>query len=81
MTTLKQANRAIANARIPLELERGDGYHYFIYDVPSENIYETVSVYVPYTNAYSLSEWVDQAEYVFDHLKKTLDDRRYYEEH
>ena len=33
MTTLKQANRAIAKAGIPLELERGDGYHYFIYDV------------------------------------------------
>lgn len=65
-TTLKQANRAIAKAGIPLELERGAGYHYFIYDVPSKGYYETVSIYVCYTNTYTAQEWVEQAARVYE---------------
>lgn len=71
-TTLKQANRAIAKAGIPLELERGGGYHYFIYDVPALNIYETVSIYVCYTNTYSPAEWANQAGLVYCNLLDTL---------
>jgi hypothetical protein len=68
-TTLKQANRAIAKAGIPLELERGEGYHYFIYDVPALNIYETVSIYVCYTNTYTAQEWAEQAARVYDQIR------------
>ena len=60
MTTIRQAQRAIDKAGIPLEIVRApEGYHYFIYDVPG--VYETVSVYVPYTNTYSAAEWAEQA--------------------
>lgn len=75
MTTLKQANRAIAKAGIPLELERGDGYHYFIYDVVAEGLYETVSIYVPYTSTYTASEWAQQAAWVYADLCKRLAER------
>ena len=64
-TTLKQANRAIAKAGVPLELERGEGYHYFIRDVPARNIYETSSVYVCYTNTYTAAQWADLAASVY----------------
>lgn len=68
-TTLKQVNRAIAKAGIPLELERGEGYHYFIYDDPARNIYETVSVYVMYTNTYTVAEWTEQAAATYAAIK------------
>tara|TARA_R110000868_G_scaffold19939_6_gene85038 strand:- start:1890 stop:2126 length:237 start_codon:yes stop_codon:yes gene_type:complete len=60
-TTIKQAQRAIDKAGIPLEIVRGEGYHYFIYDVAARNIYETVSIYVPYTKQYTAAEWANQA--------------------
>lgn len=60
--TLKRINSAIRQAGIPLELERGEGYHYFIYDRPDLNIYETESVYVPYTSIYTVAEWVREAQ-------------------
>lgn len=65
MTTIRQAQRAIDKAGIPLEIVRGEGYHYFIYDVPARGLYETVSVYVPYTNTYSAAEWANQAGLVY----------------
>ena len=61
MTTLASANRAIAKAGIPLELVRGDGYHYFIYDIPAENVFDTESVYVCYTNTFTAKQWVEEA--------------------
>lgn len=65
MTTIRQAQRAIDTAHIPLEIVRGEGYHYFIYDVPARGLYETVSLYVPYTNTYSPAEWANQAGLVY----------------
>ena len=59
MTTLKQANRAISAAGIPLELVRGEGYHYFIFD--DGRHYDSVSVYVPYTNSMPVARWVAEA--------------------
>lgn len=65
MTTIRQAQRAIDKAGIPLEIVRGEGYHYFIYDVPARGLYETVSIYVPYTKTYSAAEWANQAGLIF----------------
>ncbi len=65
MTTIRQAQRAIDKAQIPLELVRGEGYHYFIYDVPARGVYEDMSLYVPYTNTYSPAEWANQAGLIF----------------
>lgn len=72
-TTIRQAQRAIDKAGIPLELVRGEGYHYFIYDQPRRNIYETVSIYVPYTKTYSAAEWANQAGLVYCDLLDRLD--------
>ena len=71
--TIKTANRAISKAGIPLELVRGEGYHYFIYDVVARNIFETVSIYVCYTNTYSPAEWAQQAQWCFDRIKDRLE--------
>jgi hypothetical protein len=62
MTTLASANRAIAKAGIPLELIRGDGYHYFVYVGPEENVLVDIdSVYVCYTNTFTAKQWVEEA--------------------
>ena len=75
MTTLADANRAISVAGFPLELVRGEGYHYFVYDNPSANIYETDSVYVPYTNTYTAKGWGEQAKWAWQNIRNTIDNR------
>jgi hypothetical protein len=57
--TLKLVNRAVAKAGIPLELVRGEGYHYWVYDTASR--WETVSEYLPYTNSVSVDCWLELA--------------------
>ena len=75
MTTLAAANRAIAKAGIPLELIRGEGYHYFVYTGSDENVLvDDVSVYVCYTNTYSAAEWTAEAGYALE--KITADNLR-----
>lgn len=74
--TLKQINKAIAKDGIPLELERGaEGYHYFIYDNEELNVFETESVYVCYTNTYSILEWIDEAHRCLQVIRKELANR------
>lgn len=58
--TLKLVNRAVAKAGIPLELVRGKGYHYWVYDTADR--WETVSVYMPYTSSVSVDCWVEWAK-------------------
>ena len=72
MTTIAAANRAIYKAGIPLELVRGEGYHYFIYDVPAENIFDTESVYVCYTNTFTAKQWVEEAAYAMATITANL---------
>lgn len=66
MTTIRQAQRAIDKAGIPVELVRGEGYHYFVYDNPEKGIFDTVSVYVPYTKHLSVECWVEEAQSAYD---------------
>ena len=69
MTTLAAANRAIAKAGIPLELIRGEGYHYFVYTGPDENVLVDIdSIYVCYTNTYSAAEWTAEAGYAMEKI-------------
>lgn len=49
-----------------VELVRGDGYHYFIFDRPEQNVYETHSVYTCYTNHMSDDRWVTEGESFFE---------------
>jgi hypothetical protein len=63
--------RAIDKARIPLDLVRGEGYHYFVYDDRGDD-YETLSIMVPYTNTYSAAEWVNQAGLVYTDITNRI---------
>lgn len=64
--TLKAVNRAVAKAGIPLELVRGEGYHYWVYDTASR--WETVSVYMPYTNSVSVDCWLEWARQAMNEI-------------
>lgn len=66
--TIKSVNRAVARAGIPLELVRGEGYHYFVFDAPGR--WETVSFYVPYTNCVSVERWIDWAREAMEEITK-----------
>ena len=71
-STLRNVNRAIRLASIPVELVRGDGYHYFVYDNEERGVFETYSVYVPYTSIYTVPRWVEEAEEAYLYITETL---------
>lgn len=73
--TLKQAQAAIDRAGLPLELVRGEGYHYVIYDRPALNIFETESIYVPYTSHMDTAGWVAAAELAWATIKQACERR------
>jgi len=57
--SLKSINAKLAKAgHSNVELERGDGYLYFIFDDRGPN-YETESVMTPYLKTYTDKEWFD----------------------
>lgn len=45
-----------------LDLARGDGYWYFVYDDVPAKFYETHSVYCCYLNQMSLDRWVEEGK-------------------
>lgn len=45
-----------------LELVKGDGYWYFVYDEPAREVYETRSVYTMYLNDMTLEQWVEEGK-------------------
>lgn len=72
--TIRSAQRAIDRRGLPLEIVRApEGYHYFIYDVPARNVYETISVYEPYTSHRSPESWADVAESSMAEIQKRLE--------
>jgi hypothetical protein len=75
MTTIRKAQSAINKAGIPVELVRGEGYHYFIHDVPAQNIFETVSIYTLFTKDYTPAGWADLAETAYNSILSTLEMR------
>ena len=77
MTTIARAQRAINKARVPLEIVRGEGYHYFIYESARKGLYETVSVMIPYTNMLSAQDWVTQARWAYEGIKERIEQRGY----
>lgn len=58
-TSRTKVNKALEGASIPLFLERGKGYQYFIFDDGTH--YETVSVYVCFISHLTLEQWVVEA--------------------
>lgn len=73
MTTIKKVQKAIDKAELPLEFVRGEGYHYFIYDNPALNIFETISVNVPYTSQMSVERWLEEAKQAYQSIKSYFD--------
>jgi len=74
---LAQVNIAIAKAGVPFELERGEGYQYFIYDVPARGVYETISIYTCYLSDYTVDQWVELARSCWQALQQRMADRGY----
>lgn len=70
--TIARVNRAIEKAGIPVQLVRGDGYHYFVYDNEERNVYETLSVMIPYTNMCAVEWWVKEAEDAYENIIYSL---------
>jgi hypothetical protein len=59
MVTIKQVNKALAEAGFPnAELVKGEGYYYFDGD-DTDGFFEQ-GVYVNFLNALSVTEWVSE---------------------
>lgn len=58
-----KSKTVVKNISIPttatLELVKGEGYWYFVYDDVTNNKYETHSEYVMYLNSLDLDRWVE----------------------
>lgn len=68
--TIRSAQRAIDKLGVPLEIVRGEGYHYFIYDTLRH--YETVSVYIPYTSHQTPLQWAEIALNIWADIKEKI---------
>lgn len=55
--TTAQVNKAVGCDK--LVLLKGNGYLYFVYDDPANNIYETESVYTCYLNSMTVAQWAE----------------------
>lgn len=53
-----------------LELVKGDGYCYWVYDAAEANIFETESVYVPRISDLTVSAWLDHARDLVDFVNE-----------
>lgn len=64
--TISKVNLAFGRLGIPLELVRGKGYHYYVFDTMTGpvsrawrmGVYETESVMTPYTSQQPVDRWV-----------------------
>jgi len=54
-TRVKQVLDAVGNSH--LDLVRGDGYWYFVYDDVAKGRYETLSVYTMRLGDFSVEQW------------------------
>lgn len=61
MLTLEKVNRAIRAATSQyVELVKGEGYFYFVYDDGKR--YSTASVYINILNQFTLEDWIAEAK-------------------
>lgn len=58
---LRTVNNVFSAAKLPLELVRGEGYFYFVFDDGGKN-YETLSVMVYRLNDLPLARWVEEGK-------------------
>lgn len=70
--TVKRVLKELACKK--LDLAKGEGYWYFIYDDIPNNIFETHSVYTVQLNALSIEQWKSECAAFFEHLKEVYPD-------
>lgn len=58
---LRTVNNVFSAAKLPLELVKGKGYFYFVFDDGGKN-YETLSVMVYRLNDLPLERWVEEGK-------------------
>lgn len=58
---LREINNAFKRAGLPLELVRGKGYQYFVFDDGGTR-YDTESVYVCYVSQMADAWWIEQGK-------------------
>jgi hypothetical protein len=58
--TTATVTRKLRAEGLPVELVRGNGYHYFIYDDGKH--YETESIMIPRFRSWSVSRWVEEGQ-------------------
>lgn len=68
---LRTLNNVFSAKKLKVELARGKGYQYFIYDDGVH--YDTRSVMVYKLNDLSLSEWITEGEAFAKDMKKIAD--------
>jgi len=57
---LRTVNNVFSASKLPLELVKGKGYLYFVFDDGKR--YDTLSVMVARLNDLSLAQWVDEGK-------------------
>lgn len=62
-TTINAINRVFVAEGLPVELVKGDGYFYLVYDAPP--VYETEMVFTCYLSDYTKAEWLDMGRVFF----------------
>lgn len=57
---LRTVNNVFSASKLPVELVKGSGYLYFVFDDGKR--FDTLSVMVPRLNDLSLAQWVDEGK-------------------
>jgi hypothetical protein len=60
MFTVKSINKVFKEDGLPVELVKGEGYFYYIFNEPRDSVYETRSVYVYRLSDLTKQHWIDE---------------------
>lgn len=73
MTTIAQINKILhRTVSERIELVRGEGYHYYIYDdLDDSGVYEETTVMEPYTSGWPVDDWVGLAQQLVNEIENT----------
>lgn len=78
--TLVGLNARFASDGLPVELVKGPGYFYFVFEDGNPDHHTTESVMVYRFSDLPAARWYDDAREFFEKHSKVLDERRTYEQ-